>query len=174
MTEQVITIRQSLTSSPRMFTVLPNETRHPDAKRAELIDKPAFGQVFFQQHGPMTWTKGEGWGRPPHRAVCAAEDGSRAHPFAYAQEYFEGPEGLPSCRWFHLAVPSGCGRRAFQNSAQRLYRNCRSTFIGSVAALVKRDVNWVPTRRSTLYMRPFAFASGRSSACVLRRKWTTA
>ena len=29
-----------------------------------------------------------------------------------------------------------------------------------MAALVKRDVNWVPTRREyTLYMRPFMFAS---------------
>lgn len=50
----------------------------------------------------------------------------------------------------------------FQNSAKRLYlpELPIDDFIGSVAALVKRDVNWVPSRREyTLYMRPFMFAS---------------
>lgn len=44
------------------FTVLPNDNPASDAKRQELIDKPAFGQVFSDNMAHMSWTKGEGWG----------------------------------------------------------------------------------------------------------------
>ena len=79
-------------------------------------------------------------------------------------------------------APPGCSVRmrtpsVFQNSAKRLYlpELPIDDFIGSVAALVKRDVNWVPTRREyTLYMRPFMFASEPFLACALRRKWIIA
>ena len=50
----------------------------------------------------------------------------------------------------------------FQNSAKRLYlpELPVDDFIGSCAALVKRDAAWVPSRREyTLYLRPFMFAS---------------
>ena len=43
------------------WTVLPNPNPASDAKREELIDRPAFGQVFSDSMAHMTWTKGEGW-----------------------------------------------------------------------------------------------------------------
>ncbi|MDK7064477.1 branched chain amino acid aminotransferase, partial [Gardnerella vaginalis] len=43
------------------FTVLPNDNPVSSAKRNELIDKPAFGQIFSDNMVHMSWTKGEGW-----------------------------------------------------------------------------------------------------------------
>ncbi len=39
------------------WTVLPNPNPASDAKREELIDRPAFGQVFSDSMAHMTWTK---------------------------------------------------------------------------------------------------------------------
>ena len=69
MTEQNHHDPAELDKLTEKFTVLPNENPASDAKRAELIDKPAFGQVFSDNMAHMTWTKGEGW-----RWI-------RAHPF---------------------------------------------------------------------------------------------
>ena len=41
------------------FTVLPHNNRVADAKREQLIDKPAFGQIFSDSMVHMTWTEGE-------------------------------------------------------------------------------------------------------------------
>ena len=38
------------------WTVLPNPNPASDAKREELIDRPAFGQVFSDSMAHMTWT----------------------------------------------------------------------------------------------------------------------
>ena len=62
MTEQNHHDPAELDKLTEKFTVLPNENPASDAKRAELIDKPAFGQVFSDNMAHMTWTKGEGWG----------------------------------------------------------------------------------------------------------------
>lgn len=61
MTEQNHHDPAELDKLTEKFTVLPNENPASDAKRAELIDKPAFGQVFSDNMAHMTWTKGEGW-----------------------------------------------------------------------------------------------------------------
>ena len=114
------------------FTVLPNDNPASDEKRQSLIDKPAFGQVFSDNMTHMTWTKGEGW------------SDRRVEPYA------------------PLKMDPDANAERFQNSAKRLYlpELPVDDFLGSVAALVKRDANWVPSRREyTLYMRPFMFAS---------------
>lgn len=61
MTEQNHHDSAELDKLAEKFTVLPNDNPASDAKRAELIDKPAFGQVFSDNMAHMTWTKGEGW-----------------------------------------------------------------------------------------------------------------
>ena len=73
MTEQNHHDPAALDKLAEPFTVLPNDNPASDAKRQELIDKPAFGQIFSDNMAHISWTKGEGVERPPHRAVCAAQ-----------------------------------------------------------------------------------------------------
>ena len=72
------------------FTVLPNENPASDAKRNELIDKPAFGQVFSDNMAHMTWTKGEGWGDRRIEPYAPLKMDPGASVLHYAQEIFEG------------------------------------------------------------------------------------
>ena len=177
MTEQNHHDPAELDKLAEKFTVLPNDNPASDAKRAELIDKPAFGQVFSDNMAHMTWTKGEGWSdrriepyaplkMDPGRICSALRPGMLRRSEAYRH--------ADGSTW--LFRPDANAER-FQNSAKRLYlpELPIDDFIGSVAALVKRDVNWVPSRREyTLYMRPFMFASEPFLACALRRKWIIA
>ena len=150
------------TTLAEAFTVLPNENPASDAKRQELIDKPAFGQVFSDNMAHMSWTKGEGWSDRRIEPYAPLKMDPGASVLHYAQECFEGLKAYhhdDGSLW--LFRPDANAER-FQNSAKRLYLPEVSVddFIGSVAALVRRDAAWVPTRREyTLYMRPFMFAS---------------
>ena len=97
------------------FTVLPNDNPASDEKRQSLIDKPAFGQVFSDNMTHMTWTKGEGWSdrRVEPYAPLKMDPGA-----SLRTGVLRGPQGLPSCRRLHLAVPPGCERRAFPELRQ--------------------------------------------------------
>ncbi len=72
------------------FTVLPNDNPASDAKRQELIDKPAFGQVFSDNMAHMSWTKGEGWGDRRIEPYAPLKLDPGASVLHYAQEVFEG------------------------------------------------------------------------------------
>ena len=147
------------------FTVLPNENPASDAKRNELIDKPAFGQVFSDNMAHMTWTKGEGWGDRRIEPYAPLKMDPGASVLHYAQECFEGLKAYRHADGSTWLFRPDANAERFQNSAKRLYlpELPIDDFIGSVAALVKRDVNWVPSRREyTLYMRPFMFEIGRA------------
>ena len=144
------------------FTVLPNDHKASDAKRAELIDKPAFGQVFSDSLTHMTWTKDGGWSDrrvEPYEPLRLDPGASVLH---YAQEVFEGLKAYHHADGSVWLFRPDANAERFQNSAKRLYLPELDTedFLGSVAALIKQDAAWVPTRREyTLYMRPFMFAS---------------
>ena len=124
----------------------------------------------------MTWTKGEGWS-DRRVAVRAAEDGPGASVLHYAQECFAGSEGLSSRRRLRRLFRPDANAERFQNSAKRLYlpELPIDDFIGSVAAPVKRDVNWVPSRRrihavhASVHVRPEPFLGG--APC---RRWIIA
>ena len=142
--------------------MLPNDNPASDAKRQELIDKPAFGQVFSDNMAHMSWTKGEGWGDRRIEPYAPLKLDPGASVLHYAQEVFEGLKAYRHADGSTWLFRPDANAERFQNSAKRLYLPELSVddFLGSVAALVKRDVNWVPTRREyTLYMRPFMFAS---------------
>ena len=162
MTEQNHHDPAELDKLAEKFTVLPNDNPASDAKRAELIDKPAFGQVFSDNMAHMTWTKGEGWSDRRIEPYAPLKMDPGASVLHYAQECFEGLKAYRHADGSTWLFRPDANAERFQNSAKRLYlpELPIDDFIGSVAALVKRDVNWVPSRREyTLYMRPFMFAS---------------
>lgn len=105
MTEQNHHDPAELDKLTEKFTVLPNENPASDAKRAELIDKPAFGQVFSDNMAHMTWTKGEGWGD------------RRIEPYA-PLKMDPGAVGLQTLEAFLSVVQNGCERRAFPELRQ--------------------------------------------------------
>ncbi|NEG69231.1 branched-chain amino acid aminotransferase [Bifidobacterium choloepi] len=144
------------------FTVLPNPNKASDAKRADIIDKPAFGQVFSDSMAHMTWTKGEGWGDRRIEPYAPLKLDPGASVLHYAQEIFEGLKAYRHADGSTWLFRPDANAERFQNSAERLYlpQLPVDDFLGSVAALIKEDRAWVPSRREyTLYMRPFMFAS---------------
>jgi branched-chain amino acid aminotransferase len=151
-----------VTELAKKFAVLPNENPATDARRQELIDKPAFGQLFSDNMAHITWTEGEGWTDrriEPYGPLKLDPGASVLH---YAQEVFEGLKAYYHADGSIWLFRPDANAERFQNSAERLSLPQLSVddFIGSVTALVQRDKAWVPTRREyTLYMRPFMFAS---------------
>lgn len=151
-----------VTELAKKFAVLPNENPATDARRQELIDKPAFGQLFSDNMAHITWTEGEGWTDrriEPYGPLKLDPGASVLH---YAQEVFEGLKAYHHADGSIWLFRPDANAERFQNSAERLSLPQLSVddFIGSVTALVQRDKAWVPTRREyTLYMRPFMFAS---------------
>ena len=122
------------------FTVLPNENPASDAKRNELIDKPAFGQVFSDNMAHMTWTKGEGWSDRRIEPYAPLKMDPGASVLHYAQECFEGLKAYRHADGSTWLFRPDANAERFQNSAKRLYlpELPIDDFIGSVAALVKR------------------------------------
>lgn len=144
------------------FTVLPNDNPASDARRNELIDKPAFGKVFSDNMAHVTWTKGEGWSDRRVEPYAPLRMDPAAAVLHYAQECFEGLKAYHHADGSVWLFRPDANAERFQNSAKRLYlpELPADDFLGSVAALVRRDRSWVPQRREyTLYMRPFMFAS---------------
>ena len=110
----------------------------------------------------MTWTKGEGWSDRRVEPYAPLKMDPGASVLHYAQECFEGLKAYRHADGSTWLFRPDANAERFQNSAKRLYlpELPIDDFLGSVAALVKRDANWVPSRREyTLYMRPFMFAS---------------
>ena len=153
---------EALTKLTEPFTVQRNEHPASDAERQKLIDKPAFGQVFSDNMTRMTWTKEKGWGDRRVEPYAPLDLDPGASVLHYAQECFEGLKAYHHSDGSLWLFRPDANAERFQNSAKRLYLPPMSTedFLGSVAALVRRDAAWVPTRREyTLYMRPFMYAS---------------
>ena len=110
----------------------------------------------------MTWTEGEGWSDRRVEPYGPLKMDPGASVLHYAQEVFEGLKTYRHSDGSLWLFRPDANAERFQNSAQRLALPSLSVedFIGSVAALVKADKQWVPTRHDyTLYMRPFMFAS---------------
>lgn len=144
------------------FQVIPNENVTPADKRAALIDKPAFGQIFSDSMAHIHWNKEQGWCDrriEPFAPIPMSPGASVLH---YAQECFEGLKAYCHADGSLWLFRPDANAERFANSAERLYLPQLSIddFIGSVAALVRQDRDWVPIRREyTLYLRPFMFAS---------------
>lgn len=152
----------TIAAKAQAFTMLPHANPTCDAKRAELIDKPAFGQVFSDHMAHMSWTKGEGWSDRRIEPYAPLKMDPGAAVLHYAQECFEGLKAYRHADDSIWLFRPDANAERFQNSARRLYlpELPIDDFLGSVAALVNADEAWVPSRREyTLYLRPFMFAS---------------
>jgi branched-chain amino acid aminotransferase len=144
------------------FDVRPNANPRSEAERAAILDAPGFGVSFTDHMAIATWTETDGW----HDSAIVPYGPFLLDPATavlhYAQEIFEGMKA------YRHADDSVWLFRPDQN-ADRFARSARrmglpvleaEDFLGSVEALVRADLAWVPLGgEQSLYLRPFMFAS---------------
>ena len=154
---------EAIEAAAARFEVHPNPHPTPAAERAKLLENPGFGVVFADDMARISYTKEGGWHDrriEPYAPISLDPAASVLH---YGQEIFEG---LKAYRHEDGSVwtfrPDENAKR-FRNSARRLGFSddfAAEDFIGSVYALVRRELDWVPNRPGeSLYLRPFAFAT---------------
>ncbi|MGA1676512.1 MAG: branched-chain amino acid aminotransferase [Pseudomonadales bacterium] len=150
------------TATTLHFTHIPNPRARTTAEREALMADPVFGTVFTDHMATLRWRPEHGWHEPLVRAREPFSLDPASAVLHYAQEIFEGlkayraPDGGVT-----LFRPEENARR-FQESARRLAMPelPTSLFLESIAALIRADRDWVPTREDgSLYLRPFMFAA---------------
>ena len=152
-----------LDAAAAAFEVRLTVSPRPAEERAELVAAPRFGTVFTDHMARIAWSETEGWhGRrvEPYGPLQMDPASAVLH---YAQEIFEGLKAYrheDGSVW--LFRPEANAER-FASSAERLALPPLSErdFLGSIAALVRTDADWVPDGddEMCLYMRPFMYAS---------------
>ncbi|WP_028658988.1 branched-chain amino acid aminotransferase [Nocardioides insulae] len=136
-----------------------------EARLAEILADPGFGQHFTDHMLRVEWTPEKGWHQAriePYGPISMDPATAVLH---YAQEIFEGMKA------YRHPDGSVWSFRPEAN-AQRMVRSSRrlalpvleeSDFVQAVDALVEVDARWVPTTEAgderSLYLRPFMFAS---------------
>ncbi len=151
-----------MSSTAKQFDVIRNATPRTDAEREAILTDLNFGKEFTDHMARITWTKDGGWMHHRVEPYAALTLDPAAAVLHYAQEIFEG---LKAYRWADGSVwlfrPEENAKR-FQRSAARLAMPQLPVedFIGSIEALLAVDGAWVPgVDESSLYLRPYAFAS---------------
>ncbi|MDE9366331.1 branched-chain amino acid aminotransferase [Luteipulveratus sp. YIM 133132] len=152
------------TSSTLSFTVTERPDRASEADRAAVLANPGFGQRFTDHMVLATWRKGEGWGDARVTAYGPLQLEPSAAVLHYAQEIFEGMKAYRHADGSVWTFRPEANAARFARSAHRLALPAmeEADFLGSLRALVETDIDWVPdatTGESSLYLRPFMFAS---------------
>jgi len=144
------------------FEVRENPAPLPVAAREAALANLNFGTQFTDHMARAQWRTGTGWRNRRVEAYGPLSLDPAAAVLHYGQEIFEG---LKAYRWADGSVwlfrPEANAAR-FNKSALRLAlpQLAVDDFIGSIEALVRTDVEWVPSgEESSLYLRPFMFAS---------------
>lgn len=156
------TTAQGVASNAGAFDVRRNTAPLPVEQRDAALADLNFGTQFTDHMVRMQWREGEGWTDRRVEAYGPLQLDPAAAVLHYAQEIFEG---LKAYKWadgsVNLFRPHANAER-FNKSAHRLAlpQLPPEDFIGSIEALVTVDSEWVPSsEESTLYLRPFMFAS---------------
>lgn len=134
-----------------------------DARLAEILENPGFGQHFTDHMFTVEWTPDAGWHAAriePYGPLTLDPATSVLH---YAQEIFEGMKAYrheDGSIW-SFRPEENAGRMV--RSSHRLALPVLEVpdFIQAVDELVKVDQRWVPDAagEKSLYLRPFMFGS---------------
>ncbi len=142
------------------ITLNPNAV--PAEKRDALIAEGGFGKYYTDHMVVCDWSQESGWSEPELVPYGPLMLDPATAVFHYGQEIFEGmkayrqPDGSVA-----LFRPEANARR-FAKSASRiaLPEMPEELFLETVHALVKQDINWVPSKvGESLYIRPFMIAT---------------
>lgn len=129
---------------------------------AKQLECPSFGKIFTDHMVRAVWTPDLGWHN--HRVVPYGPYSldPAASILHYGQEVFEGMKAYYHADGTIWTFRPGFNASRFQFSASRLAIPELSVedFIGSLAALVAVDKQWVPRQSGmSLYLRPFMFSA---------------
>ncbi len=150
------------TTSTVDFVLDAEVARRSDDDRAMILSAPGFGKHFTDHMVTATWTPDGGWHDARVRAFGPITLSPASAVLHYAQEIFEGMKAYRHDDGTVWSFRPEANAARFARSARRLALPPlpEEAFIASVEALVRADVDWVPTGGETsLYLRPFMFAS---------------
>ena len=134
-----------------------------DARLAEILANPGFGQHFTDHMFTVEWTPAEGWHDArvtPYGPLTMDPASAVLH---YAQETFEGMKA-------YRREDGSIWTFRPEKNAERMVRSSHrlafpvlepDDFVAAVDALVSTDQRWVPDAagEKSLYIRPFMIAS---------------
>ncbi|HEY3437315.1 MAG TPA: branched-chain amino acid aminotransferase [Actinotalea sp.] len=152
----------SRTSAADAFELRPSDAPRSDAERAALIEAPGFGTVFTDHMARITWTVDGGWHDRRVEKHAPLLLNPAAAVLHYAQEVFEGLKAYRHADGSVWTFRPEANAARMARSAYRLAlpQLPEADFLGSIEALVRTDVDWIPTGDETsLYLRPFMYAS---------------
>ena len=144
------------------FALDADVSRLPEPERAAILAAPGFGKHFTDHMVTVTWTPEAGWHDARVRAFGPITLSPAAAVLHYAQEIFEGLKAYRHDDGSVWGFRPDANATRFARSARRLAlpELPEEAFLASIEALVRTDVDWVPTGgEASLYLRPFMFAS---------------
>jgi branched-chain amino acid aminotransferase len=149
-------------TSPLRFAVERSSAATDLGRRAEILDRPGFGQHFTDHMVLAHWTPDRGWhdARVTPYAPLPMDPASAV--LHYSQEIFEGLKAYRHPDGSIWAFRPEMNAARFQGSARRLAlpELPPRDFLNSIRALVEVDRDWVPSgAEKSLYLRPFMYAS---------------
>jgi branched-chain amino acid aminotransferase len=149
-------------TSPLRFAVERSSAATDPERRAEILERPGFGQHFTDHMVLAHWTPDRGWHDArvtPYAPLLMDPASAVLH---YSQEIFEGLKAYRHPDGSIWAFRPEVNAARFQGSARRLAlpELPPRDFLGSIRALVEVDREWVPSGpEKSLYLRPFMYAS---------------
>ena len=149
-------------SSVSTISLHPDVTPASAADREAILEAPGFGKYFSDHIVTATWKRESGWG---DAKLVGSDSSAGAHTMNalhYGQSIFEGLKAYRHADGSVWTFRPEANALRFQRSAYRLALPPVPTdlFIGSIEALVRQDLPWVPDGADkSLYLRPLEFGS---------------
>ncbi len=134
----------------------------PEERRAELLVRPGFGQVFTDHMVTLAWTAQRGWHDGQLRPYGPLRMDPASQVFHYAQEIFEGLKAYRQGAGPVVAFRPTANAARFNRSAARMAMPelPEDAFLRAIELLVSQDREWVPSApEQSLYLRPFMIAT---------------
>ncbi|WP_088323782.1 branched-chain amino acid aminotransferase [Polaribacter tangerinus] len=141
------------------------EIKHIEKSRIDSVDfnNLPFGSVYSDHMLTCTYKNGQ-WGTPIIEPYAPISLDPSAKIFHYGQSIFEGMKAYKDADENILLFRPTENCKRLNKSAERLVipQIPEDVFMNGLKELLKVDANWIPTNEgSSLYIRPFMFASGK-------------
>ena len=146
------------------FKVKPSPHPHTLEEREAALAELKFGKAFTDHMARATWEVDTGWSDYRVEAYAPLLLDPATAVLHYAQEVFEGLKAYRHADGSVWTFRPEANAARLAASARRiaLPEVSEEMFLASIETLVRTDVEWVPSiPGSSLYLRPFMFASER-------------
>ena len=144
------------------FDVEATTTPTSAERRAEILAAPGFGRVFTDHMAIAKWSPDKGWYDARIQAYGPLAMDPATQVFHYAQAIFEGFKAYAQPDGSVATFRPEANAERFRRSAVRMALPDlpAEDFVAAADALVRTDIEWVPTAEGTsLYLRPFMMAT---------------